>query len=215
MALGAAFNTVTLGFGKFIAKAWAASKAAKMFGTAAGGAAAPVAALGTASLELVPLIGSIGLAFGAVAAAAAAVGYAISKVSGIFSSMTETLKEVIPASAGLSRMFGIMGDATIYTTAVAGLKTVKTELAAIQALSPNGQLELTKAMDSVSRAANPRLDHTGLEAAIRAISSGGGGGGSGGGGSSQHTVHIQFNNKMFHDEVIKIVGREISRRNRQ
>ena len=31
---------------------------------------------------------------------------------------------------------------------------------------------------------------------------------------SMNKEHIQFNNKMFHDEVVKIVGKEISRRNR-
>jgi uncharacterized membrane protein YgcG len=125
--------------------------------------------------------------------------------------MTETLKEVIPASAGLSRMFGIMGDATIYTTAVTGLKAVKAELTNM----PDGTIELTRAMNSVAVAAQSADDSSRLISAISAITSAGGGGGSGGGGSSQHTVHIQFNNKMFHDEVIKIVGREISRRNRQ
>ena len=216
--LGLAFGGLTIKLLKFIKPAWAAKFATDGLGAAFSRAAKGVAKLGIASMTTIPVILSIAAVFGAVGLAAAGIGYAISKVSDVFSSMTETLREVIPAAAGLASMFSTMGNTAVYTTAVAGLKTVKAELAAIQALAPNGQLELTKAMDSVSRAANPKLDHAGLKAAIEAISTGGGGGGGGGaGGEDYHHVPIDLSigGTRFETYVLKIVGDKISQIHRE
>ena len=164
-------------------------------------AAAPAAAGGEA----------VGFSIGAIGAAAFTAAPGLAILMGVFGTLAAAMYGMASAAGGVTNMFSMFGKAENFTTAVKGIKAIKAELRDM----PDGTIERTQAMNSVAVAARSADDSSRLISAISAITAAGGSGGGGGGGSSQHTVHIQFNNKMFHDEVIKIVGKEISRRNRQ
>jgi len=130
---------------------------------------------------------------------------------GVFGTLAAAMYGVAAAAGGVTNMFSMFGKAENFTTAVKGIKAIKAELRDM----PDGTIELTQAMNSVAVAARSADDSARLVSAISALTSAGRGVNAGSGGSSQHTVHIQFNNKMFKDEVINLVKDEVARINRQ
>jgi hypothetical protein len=100
MTVKFAFNTLTLGLGKFAVKAFMASKA----GTAVGGA---IGAIGTAAVTAAP-------------------GLAI--LMGVFGTLAAAMYGISAAGGGLTNMFSMFGKAENFKTAVKGIKAIKAEL---------------------------------------------------------------------------------------
>jgi len=101
-------------------------------------------------------------------------------------------------------MFKIMGNKEIFDTAVEGLGRVKEALTNM----PEGTLQLTQAMTSVSNAAAAAANNAELITIIKQLSTGGVGGA--GSSTSVHgTMDVKFDHDMFKNEVVDIVSKQI------